>query len=121
MKKLQAYPRILFFGSVLILSIISSCGEKRLEVNAPKAIQQKITQLQNAPVQNPPAEVWRWRADNAIYYYVTSGCFDQFNYLYDESGEVVCAPDGGFTGKGAGDCPNFQGPISKTLIWRDNR
>jgi hypothetical protein len=40
-----------------------------------------------------------------VYYYAVSGCCDQLNPLYDAEGEYVCAPDGGFTGRGDGRCP----------------
>jgi hypothetical protein len=40
-----------------------------------------------------------------VYYYAGSGCCDQLNAVYDAEGEYVCAPDGGFTGRGDGRCP----------------
>ena len=40
-----------------------------------------------------------------VYYYAGSECCDQLNALYDAEGEYVCAPDGGFTGRGDGRCP----------------
>jgi hypothetical protein len=53
------------------------------------------------------------RADGVIrhvvagraYYYAVSGCCDQLNALFDAAGGYVCAPDGGFTGRGDGRCP----------------
>ena len=75
----------------------------------------------NKPVQNPPAEIWEWKIDNTSYYYITSDCCDQFNYLYDSDCNVVCAPDGGFTGAGDGKCTDLNEPTQKTLIWEDLR
>jgi len=40
-----------------------------------------------------------------VFYYVRSPCCDFHNYLYAADGSYVCAPDGGFTGKGDGRCP----------------
>src|SRR5688500_15649158 len=40
-----------------------------------------------------------------VYYYAVSGCCDQLNPLFDAEGKYVCAPDGGFTGRGDGQCP----------------
>ena len=73
------------------------------------------------PVQNPAAKVWKWSVDGSEYFYITSGCCDQFNYLYNKKCNEVCAPDGGFAGIGDGNCPTFEGEISKSLVWEDNR
>lgn len=40
-------------------------------------------------------------------YYYTSPCCDQYNHLYNRNGEIICAPDGGFSGQGDGKCPDF--------------
>ena len=40
-----------------------------------------------------------------VYYYTVSPCCDLFNPLYDAAGKYVCSPDGGFTGRGDGQCP----------------
>jgi len=56
-----------------------------------------------------------------VFYYITSDCCDQFNYLYDDKCNLICAPDGGLSGMGNGKCPNFNGQIEKTLVWLDDR
>jgi hypothetical protein len=38
-------------------------------------------------------------------YYVASPCRDLHNPLYDAQDQYVCAPDGGFTGRGDQRCP----------------
>lgn len=43
-------------------------------------------------------------------YLFTSPCCDRFNYLYDVEGRVLCAPSGGFTGRGDGRCLEPLGP-----------
>jgi hypothetical protein len=49
--------------------------------------------------------VIRQLIDGQTYYYTTSPCCDLLNPLYDAQGKFVCAPDGGFTGRGDGRCP----------------
>ena len=49
--------------------------------------------------------VVRYIIDGKPYYYVRSPCCDFHNHLYDLNGDYLCAPDGGFTGKGDGKCP----------------
>ncbi len=43
-------------------------------------------------------------------YLFTSPCCDQFNYLYDAEGRILCAPTGGFAGRGDGRCVEPLGP-----------
>jgi hypothetical protein len=38
-------------------------------------------------------------------YLIPSPCCDKFDYLYDFKGVILCAPSGGFTGRGDGSCP----------------
>jgi hypothetical protein len=39
-----------------------------------------------------------------VAFLVTSPCCDLFNYLYDQNGQVICAPTGGIAGQGDGRC-----------------
>jgi hypothetical protein len=47
----------------------------------------------------------RYLIGDRVYYYAVSGCCDQLNPLFDADGKYVCAPDGGFSGRGDGRCP----------------
>ena len=38
-------------------------------------------------------------------YLIPSPCCDKFDYLYDSKGVILCAPSGGFAGRGDGSCP----------------
>lgn len=42
----------------------------------------------------------------AVYYFI-GPCCDHFNRLYDADGRFICAPSGGFTGAGDGQCPGW--------------
>ncbi len=55
-------------------------------------------------------------------YLFSSNCCDQFNTLYDESCNRICAPSGGFTGRGDGRCRDFN-QVAKYLgkVWLDQR
>ena len=108
---------------IVAISIFSLNACTKVEVNekVPNCIEKKIRKLLNKSVQNPAAKVWKWEDDQNTYYYFTSDCCDQYNYLYDDKCELVCAPDGGFSGGGDGNCPNFQGTVVQTLVWEDPR
>lgn len=59
------------------------------------------------PTDQTPSRVTR----SVIYagkraYLIPSPCCDRFDYLYDSSGAILCAPSGGFAGRGDGSCPD---------------
>ena len=115
----------LFSFSIYILIglffLNASCDKSNLNIDAPNCIQNEIKKIKNEEVRNPPAQVWKWEVASQTYYYITSDCCDQYNNLYNDNCDVICAPDGGITGLGDGNCPDFIEPIKKTLIWKDNR
>ncbi len=108
-------------GFILFTLTICSCEKMDLKMDVPECIEIKIKEIKKEEVRNPPGKVFEWKVDGKTYYYITSDCCDQFNYLYDENCNEVCAPDGGFSGEGDGSCPQFNGQIQKTLIWQDGR
>ena len=105
---------------IALLALFFGCSKSKTP-NVPNCINDKIEQMKSEPVRNPAAEVWLWHVDGNDYYYIPSPCCDQYNLLYDSKCNVVCAPSGGMSGMGSGDCPEFIGPIEKTLIWKDPR
>ncbi len=98
-----------------------SCEKIELEVSVPSCVEKKIREINKQPVWNPPAQVWKWESGGSTYYYFTSDCCDQFNLLYDDECNYVCAPDGGWSGAGDGNCPEFPEPVVRTLVWEDER
>jgi Domain of unknown function (DUF6970) len=112
--------RIAFIG-VLFLFTSVSCNKSDLDSEIPKCIRKKIEAIQNSNVWNPPAKVWKWEDEENVYYHFSADCCDQFSSLYDSDCNLVCAPSGGFAGTGDGNCPNFSGAITKTLLWEDDR
>ena len=60
--------------------------------------------------------------NNQVVYYMISECCDKFNYLYSEDHQIICAPDGGFTGKGDGKCEDFSfGKNKCKVIWSERK
>lgn len=72
--------------------------------------------------QNPPIQVFRYRYKGAVVYYETSPCCDQYTNLYDQKGKLLCHPDGGLTGRGDGNCSDFnKNKTEEKLVWQDPR
>ncbi|MDV6342214.1 hypothetical protein R2103_10610 [Nitrosomonas sp. Is24] len=69
-----------------------------------------------------PLLIRQFEYKGARVYYFASQCCDMFNILYDTTGNVICAPDGGFTGRGDETCPDFaETSIAGTIIWDDTK
>jgi hypothetical protein len=72
--------------------------------------------------QNPPIHIYRYQYNDQVVYFETAACCDQFSTLYDRRGKVLCHPEGGFTGRGDGQCPDFtKNRTSEMLVWQDPR
>lgn len=101
--------------------LLLSCKSSEQTQKLPQCIESQIETLKNQSVQNPPSEVWQWESKGKTFYYFNAVCCDQFTILYNDKCEIICAPDGGFTGKGDGKCPDFGSDTKRTLLWKDDR
>ena len=106
---------------IFVLLQSQACKKER-GIHVPSCIQAKIEAISQQPKYNPAAIVYRYLYGDKYVYLFSSDCCDQYNYLYDKECNVICAPSGGFTGKGDGGCSNFsQVATDETLIWKDTR
>ncbi len=69
--------------------------------------------------KEPPSCIQRNTYHNEVVFYTPiPGCCDRTSTLYDRCGTVLCAPDGGYTGRGDGRCPDFKIPSDPlNCIW----
>gem|GEM_PF-576375 len=111
---------------VIVLALaLASCGAVASGPAAtpvPDSVTALIHNIESQPVRNPPAIVARYDYAGQVVYYVPPHCCDFFGDLYDSTGQVICHPEGGLTGKGDGRCPDFFTQRQhETIIWRDSR
>jgi hypothetical protein len=107
--------------SILISVLLIGCARSPVPYE-PKWVQDLVSTYEKAPVGNPPQSIWQYEYKDQTVYYVPPQCCDQFSTLYAVSGEVICAPDGGFTGQGDGRCSDFSRERkNEKLIWQDPR
>ena len=105
---------------LLAFQCSNAAGEPR--PNCAGSVQTKIAELQAQPKGNPAYEMWQYTFHSQKVYLVTATCCDQYDTLYDECLNVLCAPSGGFSGKGDEQCPEFyQLSTDRQLVWRDPR
>ena len=113
--------KYIFYFIVILTIGLSACSNSVSSEN-PAWVDSLIGEFKEAPLGNPPQSVWRYTYNGETVYYVPPQCCDQFSVLYDSDGNTICAPDGGFTGRGDGRCPDFfSNRTDELLIWRDSR
>ena len=72
--------------------------------------------------RNPITRILRYTYGGQTVYYVSAPCCDQYSDVLDTKGKLVCHPDGGITGKGDGQCPDFEkNKTNEKLVWQDPR
>ncbi len=107
---------------LVIIAVVFLLIPKKISENEPKWVKNLITNEIDDPVANPPASLSKCTYNSEIVYYLPPRCCDIFSVLYDEQGEVICAPDGGFTGGGDGRCSDFfEERKNCELLWEDSR
>jgi hypothetical protein len=118
----------LIFTVAILAILLAGCTTQLSTKNQnnnqtePTWIKTLIDAKKVAPLENPPSTIKKCTYKNKPVYYISSPCCDQYNYLYDENNQIICAPDGGFTGRGDGKCTDFS--LDKNnceLIWQDSR
>jgi hypothetical protein len=110
------------FLLVFLSVILFLAGCSPTQSSNPKWVDQLIGTFEGEPMGNPPHSILRYEYKGQEVYFIPAQCCDQYSKLYDASGSLLCAPDGGFTGKGDGRCSDFISlRTDETLIWRDPR
>lgn len=122
--------RFIWIAITLHSLTITECNNHKTPVvkngeskdSIPVCITKKIEAIKQEPVWNPPAQVDEYLYNGKQVFLFSSNCCDQFDMLYDDHCNVVCAPSGGFTGKGDGKCTDFF-TVAKhiKLVWKDTR
>ncbi|HEX6191973.1 MAG TPA: hypothetical protein VFZ42_06400 [Chitinophagaceae bacterium] len=91
------------------------------QAEIPTCIQQKIDSLKKEPKWMPPAQIDEFIYNGKTVYLFNSDCCDHFNIAVDTMCQYVCAPSGGFTGRGEG-CADFEKKAKHIrLVWKDAR
>ncbi len=106
---------------IATLVFLVGCSGSTDTVN-PEWVDKLISQYESEPVGNPPQSIWSYEYNGQVVYFVPAQCCDMFSTLFDTSGNVLCAPDGGLTGKGDGKCSDFSSTrTNEQLVWKDSR
>jgi hypothetical protein len=113
--------KVIFVIIAGLIILLAGCSKPTQSAN-PAWVDKLIKQYESDPVGNPPQSIWSYDYNGQTAYFVPAQCCDQYSTLYDANGVVICAPDGGFSGKGDGKCADFVSKSSNgQLIWEDTR
>ena len=132
---MQAYQKYRLLFLLFCIAFYSACQkpaataqngsvseEKTQEPEIPAWLAQQIEEFKQDKPANPPVKIYRYFYRNSQVYYITSRCCDIPGALFDVEGQQLCQPDGGYTGKGDGKCPDFfANRTDEKLIWEDLR
>ena len=107
---------------VLIISIKVFFNSAARAFELPQWVMKVTAEKQEAEVDNPPGYIEKCSYQGRDVFYVSTGCCDQYSYVYDADQVQVCAPDGGMTGQGDGKCPDYYDAKKDcVMIWKDTR
>jgi hypothetical protein len=92
----------------------TGAGGIRATVAYPACVQNVITNGSTDYVQ-----ISQYIYNNKTVYLFTADCCDRYNYLFDDQCNRLCAPTGGFSGKGDLQCPDFvQAAVFIRVVWQ---
>ncbi len=88
----------------------------------PEWIQKKIKAYLAKGVANPPGEIVSYKYQDKTVYFTPVPNPGGMSSLFDEEGELLGHPNGGFTGRGDGNFADFpRAATERTVIWKDPR
>jgi hypothetical protein len=122
-----------YFFILLIFPLlsVSECGNHKTKSDAttenreqvkdsiPSCVR-KLIDKGTKEVPEAPVQIDEYSYKGKKVYLFIAQCCDQYNMLYDENCKEICAPTGGFTGKGDGKCKDFDSTAKHVkLIWKN--
>ena len=97
--------RSLVFAALLsLLTLVKPARSQAAEL--PSWLEAKIKEAAAGPARLAPISIWQITHKGKLAYLFFAPCCDQYNPLYDASGEVLCHPSGGIHGRGDSTCPS---------------
>lgn len=110
------------FVIVICTVFLMSCaGNKNQGISGmPPCMVTKIETTKSNPEANQPQSVTQYTYKGTSVFYITAGCCDQFNTVYNSDCDYLGAPDGGITGKGDGKLTDFfANATNKKVVWKN--
>ena len=94
--------------------LVAACSKVHVKKGTPNCVKSKIRKGQNDCLNR----VVSYDYNSETVYLFVPNCPDYMIELIDDKGKYLCAPSGGFSGKGDGLCPDFHSiATEKEVIW----
>jgi hypothetical protein len=110
---------------LVVLMAALGCKQEDLPEGTPRCVRREIEKIKADEVRSPPAKVYQMAYGEEAYYYFPPFCCDEMGLILDDRCNLLCKPDGGYTGLGDGTCPSFVIDSAlfsdMVLIWEDER
>lgn len=111
---------ILVFNLIILFTVFFcvSCSKLDVPNGTPHCIKSKIRKFSKNDLST--GEVWQYDFNGKVVYYFPPQCCDRMSALYDSKCNLLCHPDGGFSGGGDGNCNDFfKNRTNGKLIWKN--
>jgi hypothetical protein len=102
--------------------LLMSCAANKNTgfIGMPQCMVTKMDSIKHDPKLNQPTSVIEYTYKGSAVFYITAGCCDQFNPVYNSDCVYLGAPDGGITGKGDGKLADFfANATNKKIVWKN--
>jgi len=100
-----------FLFVIIIFSLVLvGCGQEKKQTKKVKKDQrpQWVSQALSKSFEDREYEgIFECKYQGKTVYYTLSLCCDQYNPVYDAQKNYICAPTGGITGQGDGNCQDL--------------
>lgn len=94
-------------------------NEKKDTIAIPVCVKKILDEAAKEIPPNLPLQVDEYSFRGKTVYLFTADCCDFYNIVYSDSCVQICAPGGGITGKGDGQCPDFVKEAKHIkLLWK---
>lgn len=97
---------------------LSACAQPAADPVWPAWLRARMAAFEQAPADAEAMEILALPYAGGTAYLFVAPCCDQFNVLYDATGQRLCAPSGGFTGRGDGRCAAPLALSSAQRVWQ---
>ncbi|MDZ4792759.1 MAG: hypothetical protein SGI83_00635 [Bacteroidota bacterium] len=110
----------LFILLLFPLLSASNCKKKNSTGSLPACVKKMIDEgSKGTSPRSIPEQVDEYRYKGKTVFLITAPCCDQYNVVYDENCNRICAAFGGITGKGDGLCEDFSTTAEHVkLLWK---
>ena len=80
--------RVLYLFVTTVL-IILACNDEDMLKDVPNCIEDKIEEIKEQAVWNPPAKIYQYQYKGLTVYYIPPRCCDIMSTLYDEDYKLL--------------------------------